>query len=130
MVPYRYDPDHIATAKAAARCQAIKVSGGRCGAPARRKRRYCRFHERRTKPKPKGVISLGYIRDAAGLQDVLVRAKRMIHSPNTDPEARGLMLYALQIEAMSKKNFKEEQDARTAGPSTRTGDDSPGPRSG
>src|ERR1700741_4922376 len=103
MVPYRYDPEHIAPATAPPRCQPMKVSGGRCGAPARRKRRYCRFHERRTKPKPKGVISLGYITDAASLQDVLVRARRMIHSPNTDPEARGLMVYALQIEAMSAK---------------------------
>ena len=111
MAPYRYDPEHIAPAKAAPRCQAIKVSGGRCGAPARRKRRYCRFHERRTKPKPKDVFSSGYIKDAASLQDVLVRARRMMQSPNTDPEARGLMLYALQIEAMSKKNFKEEQAA-------------------
>ena len=105
-MPYKYDPDHIAPAKAAARCQAIKVSGGHCGAPARRKRRYCRFHERRAKPKPKDVFSFRYINDAASLQDGLVRLKRIIDSPNTDSKACGLTLYGLQIVAMNKKNFK------------------------
>jgi len=125
MVPYRYDPDHVAPAKAAPRCQAIKASGGRCGAPARRKRRYCRFHERRRKPKTRDLFSVPYIYDAANQQDKIMR---MIHSPDTDPEARKLALYGMQIVAMSEKNFKTLVEI--AGPPTRTGDDSPGPRSG
>jgi len=78
MVSYRYDPDHIAPANAAPRCQHIKMSGHRCGAPARRRRRYCHFRERMLTPN-ESRIDIVYVEDAASLQDALMQVLRLIH---------------------------------------------------
>ena len=92
MVPYRHDPDHIAPANAAPRCQHFKLSGHRCGAPALRRHRFCRFHHHVLNPR-EGIASIPYVEDAASLQDAINQMLRLIHSPRPDYKACGLSLY-------------------------------------
>ena len=108
MVPYRYDPEHIAPANNAPRCQHIKLSGHRCGAPARRRRRFCHFHERILRPK-KDSFTIQFVEDASSLQWAIMQVLRLIHSPRPDYKACGLSLYALQIACSNLKNFMAEQ---------------------
>jgi hypothetical protein len=108
MVPYRYDPEHIAPANAAPRCQHIKMSGQRCGAPALRHRRYCYFHEQVLRPKSPN-FRIHFIEDAASLQHAIMQVLRLIHSPAPDYKACALSLYALQIACMNLKTFIAEQ---------------------
>lgn len=110
MGSYRDDPEHIAPARRAARCQHVKTSGERCAAPARRGRRFCRFHGRPRRhfagPAPSGF---DYIEDATGLQDAIMQVLHQIHDKNPDHKACGLSLYALQLAGMNLKNFMEER---------------------
>jgi hypothetical protein len=108
MVPYRYDPEHIAVANAAPRCQHIKLSGQRCGAPARRRRRFCHFHERILRPK-RPDYAVRFIEDATSLQFALMEVLRQVGLPRPDYRACGLAFYGLQIACSNLKNFMAEQ---------------------
>ena len=107
MVPYRYDPEHVAPANNAPRCQHIKLSGHRCGAPARRRRRFCHFHERILRPK-NDSFTIQFVEDASSLQWAIMQVLRLIHSPRPDYKACGLSLYALQIASSNLKAFTAE----------------------
>ncbi len=108
MVPYRYDPEHIAPANNAPRCQHIKLSGHRCGAPARRRRRFCHFHERILRPK-RPTYAVNFVEDATSLQFAIMEVLRQIGSRTADYKACGLSLYALQIACSNLKGFIAEQ---------------------
>ncbi len=108
MVPYRYDPSHIAPANAAPRCQHFRLNGRRCGAPARRRRRYCRFHEHVLLSR-KLDYKVRFVEDATGLQFALMEVLRHLDDPRPDYRACGLKLYALQIACSNMKAFREEQ---------------------
>ncbi|MFZ3213448.1 MAG: hypothetical protein WA188_18245 [Terriglobales bacterium] len=108
MVAYRYDPAHIAPANAAPRCQHIRINGRRCGAPARRRRRYCRFHEHVLLFR-KFDYKVRIVEDATTLQFALMEVTRLLDGPRPDYRACGLRLYALQIACSNMKAFREEQ---------------------
>ena len=108
MVAYRYDPEHIAPANAAPRCQYIRVNGRRCGAPARRRRCYCHFHEHVTIC-TNASYKVRFIEDATTLQFALVEVMRLLDSPRPDYKACGLKLYALQIACTNMKALRAEQ---------------------
>ena len=108
MVAYRYDPEHIAPANAAPRCQYIRVNGRRCGAPARRRRCYCHFHEHVTIC-TNASYKVRFIEDATTLQFALVEVMRLLDSPRPDYKACGLKLYALQIACSNMKALRAEQ---------------------
>ena len=110
MVPYRYDPEHIAAANDSPRCQHIKLSGHRCGAPARRRRRFCHFHERLARPKAP-ANEVRFIEDAASLQLAIMEVLRELRSASPDYRACGLSLYGLQIACTNLRNLQEEQAA-------------------
>jgi hypothetical protein len=108
MVAYRYDPEHIAPANAAPRCQHIRLNGQRCGAPARRRRRYCHFHEHAVVCRQKD-FKVSFIEDATSLQFVLMEVMRLLDGPHPDYRACGLKLYALQIACANMKALRAEQ---------------------
>lgn len=108
MVAYRYDPSHIAPANAAPRCQHFRLNGRRCGAPARRRRRYCRFHEHVLLSR-KLDYKVRFVEDATTLQFALMEVMRLLDGPRPDYRACGLRLYALQIACSNMKAFREEQ---------------------
>ena len=109
MVPYRYDPEHIAPANNAPRCQHIKLSGHRCKAPARRRRRFCHFHERILRPK-RPTYAVNFVEDATSLQFAIVEVLRQIGGRTADYKACGLSLYALQIACSNLKGFIAEPE--------------------
>jgi len=108
MVAYRYDPEHIAPANAAPRCQHVRLNGRRCGAPARRRRRYCRFHEHIALCR-KQNWKVSFIEDATSLQFALMEVMRLLDSRHPDYKACGLKLYALQIACSNMKALRAEQ---------------------
>ena len=108
MVAYRYDPEHIAPANAAPRCQHVRLNGRRCGAPARRRRRYCRFHEHIALTR-KHDYKIRFIEDATSLQFALMEVMRLLDSRHPDYRACGLKLYALQIPCSNMKALRAEQ---------------------
>jgi hypothetical protein len=108
MVPYRYDPEHIAPANAAPRCRHIKLSGQRCGAPALRRRRFCHFHNRIIYPK-RPDYDVRFLEDATSLQFAIMQVLHLLHGPNPDYKACGLSLYGLQIARSNLKDFIAEQ---------------------
>jgi hypothetical protein len=108
MVAYRYDPEHIAPANAAPRCQHVRLNGRRCGAPARRRRRYCHFHEHIVLSR-KHDYKIRFIEDATSLQFALMEVMRLLDSRHPDYRACGLRLYALQIACSNMKALRAEQ---------------------
>jgi len=116
MVPYRYDPEHIAPANAAPRCQHIKLNGQRCGAPALRAKRHCHFHDRIQERAMAEDVSpfLPFVEDATSLQFALMRVMRLLQIGHSIEYKRcALLLYSLQIAASNLKAFMAEQPKTT-----------------
>jgi hypothetical protein len=109
MVPYRYDPEHIAPANRAPRCQHIRANGQRCKAPARRRHHYCRFHENIWLCQHR-AIRVSFIEDPTGLQLALMEVLRQLEGPRPDYRACGLKLYALQIACSNIKALRTENE--------------------
>jgi len=109
MVPYRYDPEHIAPANNAPRCQHIKLNGQRCAAPALRGQSHCHFHKRIESPATYMEPYLPFIEDASSLQLALARIMRMLVLDNVEYKRCALLLYALQIACSNLKAFMAEQ---------------------
>ena len=110
MGSYRDDPNHIEPARRATRCQHFKTNGEKCAAPARRGRRFCRFHgmpRRHFARTANGGFA--YIEDATGLQDAIMHVLNQIHDKNPDHRACGLSLYALQLAGTNLTRFMEER---------------------
>jgi len=113
MVPYRYDPEHIAPANAAPRCQHIRHNGQRCGAPALRGQTHCHFHYRIQDQALDAEDSqplLPFVEDASSLQFALMRVMRLVQSGLADHKQCALLLYSLQIAASNLKAFREEAE--------------------
>ncbi len=108
MVAYRYDPEHIAARQCRARCQHIRMNGRRCGAPARRRRRYCRFHEH-VALCGQHDFKVHFIEDATSLEFALMEVMRLLDGPQPDYRTCGLKLYALQIACSNMKALRAEQ---------------------
>jgi len=112
MVPYRYDPEHIAPANKAPRCQHIKLNGQRCAAPALRGESHCHFHNRiqyRALEAEDAEPFLPFIEDATSLQFALMRVMRMLVMGHVEHKRCALLLYSLQIACANLKNFMAEQ---------------------
>ncbi|HYN15091.1 MAG TPA: hypothetical protein VES66_04790 [Terriglobales bacterium] len=109
MVPYRYDPEHIAPANNAPRCQHIKLNGQRCAAPALRGESHCHFHNHIQSPAVYAEPFLPFIEDATSLQFVLMRVMRMLQMGHVEYKRCALLLYLLQIACSNLKAFMAEQ---------------------
>jgi len=113
MVPYRQDPEHIAPANQAPRCQHIRMNGRRCGSPALRGESRCYFHNRiqdRALAAEDVEPFLPFIEDATSLQFALMRVMRLLQIGHSFEYKRcALLLYSLQIAASNLKAFMAEQ---------------------
>ena len=108
MSPNRQDSEPIASANQAPLCQHVRAGGTRCGAPARRGKRFCQLHhvvaeieELDRMMAPNGEATL--------LQLALWQVMRVLRGPAPDYEACRLMLHALEIATANLKNFAAEQ---------------------
>ena len=103
--------DKFATSKL---CQHIKVSGDRCGAPARKGRKYCIFHESMHQKRPSYSIPMA--EDAMSLQLGLMQIIRALINQAIDPKTAALALYGLQIASGNLKRFAVEQTSAADDP--------------
>ncbi len=111
MIPYHQDPEHIAPAHAAPRCQHIRMNGRRCGSPALRGESHCYFHDRiqfRALDAEDAEPFLPFIEDATSLQFALMRVMRMLVRGGVEYKRCALLLYSLQIASSNLKAFMTE----------------------
>jgi hypothetical protein len=108
MAPYHQDSEPIASANEAPRCQHIRMSGARCGSPARRGKRFCQLHQVVAEVKELDRM-LAPNGEATALQLALWQVMRVLRGPAPDHEACRLMLHALEIAGANLKNFAAEQ---------------------
>ena len=111
MIPYHQDPEHIAPAHAAPRCQHIRLNGRRCGSPALHGESHCYFHNRiqfRALDAEDAEPFLPFIEDATSLQFALMRVMRLLLRGGVEYKRCALLLYSLQIVSSNLKAFAAE----------------------
>jgi len=111
MIPYHQDPEHIAPAHGAPRCQHIRMNGRRCGSPALHGESHCYFHNRiqfHALDAEDAEPFLPFIEDATSLQFALMRVMRMLARDGVEYKRCALMLYSLQIASTNLKAFGTE----------------------
>lgn len=111
MIPYHQDPEHIAPAHAAPRCQHIRMNGRRCGSTALHGESHCYFHNRiqfRALDTEDSEPFLPFIEDATSLQVALMRVMRMLVRGGVEYKRCALLLYSLQIASSNLKAFRAE----------------------
>lgn len=116
MIPYHQDPEHIAPAHAAPRCQHIRMNGRRCGSPALHGESHCYFHNRiqfRALDTEDSEPFLPFIEDATSLQFALMRVMRMLVRGGVEYKRCALLLYSLQIASSNRKAFAAEHPEPT-----------------
>lgn len=117
------------------RCQHIKIGGDRCGAPALRDRKFCRFHDCCGLVEVDVSVSAAYpacpfylpvLEDAASIQYTINQVCKHLLHHRLDAKKAGVMLYAMQIassnldrlnEAKSEENSRDKsgEKSETAG---------------
>jgi len=111
MIPYRQDPEHIAPANQAPRCQHIRATGRSCGSPALRGETFCYFHNRTNSTK--GFVStIAFIEDATSLQCALMKVIDLLRGGHACYKECALLLYALRIASLNLKGFAAERAER------------------
>ncbi len=88
------------------RCQHIKIGGDRCGAPALRDQKFCRFHDYCGEVEVDVSVSAAYpacpfylpvLEDAASIQYTINQVCEHLLHHRLDAKKAGVMLYAMQI---------------------------------
>ncbi|MFZ3214108.1 MAG: hypothetical protein WA188_21585 [Terriglobales bacterium] len=110
MIPYRQDPEHIAPANQAPRCQHIRATGRSCGSPALRGETLCYFHNRASSTK--GFSTIAFIEDATSLQCALMKVIDLLRGGHACYKECALLLYALRIASFNLKGFAAERAER------------------
>jgi hypothetical protein len=110
------------------RCQHIKISGDRCGAPALHERDFCRFHDccgsreleiSTSAAHPAAFFYLPTLEDAASIQATITQVCEHLLHRRLDPKKAGVMLYAMQVassnlDRLSRENTDQENAQRRA----------------
>ena len=111
MIPYRQDPEHIAPANQAPRCQHIRATGRSCGSPALRGETFCYFHNRANSTKGFST-TIAFIEDATSLQCALMKVIDLLRGGHACYKECALLLYALRIASLNLKGFAAERAER------------------
>ncbi len=108
MAPHHQDSEPIASTNQAPRCQHVRLSGARCGAPARRGKRFCQLHQviAEIEELDRTLAPHG---EATALQLALWQVMRVLRGPAPDYKACRLMLHGLEISRANLKNFAAER---------------------
>jgi hypothetical protein len=99
--------NRLVNANHAPRCQHVKVSGARCGSPARHGRPYCCFHDSAARRNREFVLPI--VEDAASLQLALNQILQAVVDKLIDQKTASILLYGLQIAFANLKQLKSEQ---------------------
>ncbi len=93
-------------------CHQIKVSGGKCGAPAMRGQLYCYFHSRPVRAsktntsQPRAGLAAYLpkdLEDRGAIQRAITEVAKALAENRIESKRGGLILYALQIAAGNAK---------------------------
>lgn len=100
------------------RCQHIKVSGDRCGAPALHDQKLCRFHNvcRPTRidvstsaAEPPAPFLLPILEDASSIQMTITQICEHVLHRRLDAKKAGILLYAMQVASSNLGRLGEER---------------------
>jgi len=126
MIPYRQDPEHIAPANQAPRCQHVHATGRRCGSPALRGETFCYFHER-THSTRNWTSSIAFIEDATSLQCAIMKVIELLRGGHAEHKECSLLIRSLRLACMNLKGFAAERAEREAlGSEEKSGKHRPG----
>ncbi|MBZ5630113.1 MAG: hypothetical protein LAO06_14740 [Acidobacteriia bacterium] len=90
-------------------CQHTKVNGEPCGAPARKGRKFCIFHESMHQKRPDYTLPMA--EDAMSLQLAVMQIIRALLDKAIDARTAALTLYGLQIASGNLKRVAEQHSA-------------------
>jgi hypothetical protein len=99
-------------------CQHMKMSGDRCGAPALRDQKLCRFHKFCTPVTvdvstsaqfPAAPFFLPVLEDASSIQLTIAQVCEHMLFRRLDSKQAGVLLYALQVASSNLDRLKEEK---------------------
>jgi hypothetical protein len=105
-------------------CQHIKMSGDRCGAPALRNQKFCRFHNwcgavqvdvSTSATVPAAPFLLPVLEDAASIQLAITQVCEHLLHRRLDAKKAGVLLYAMQVASsnlgrLNNNSEKKSQD--------------------
>jgi hypothetical protein len=99
-------------------CQHIKMNGDRCGAPALRDQKFCRFHNCRgpvevdvstSATVPAAPFLLPVLEDAASIQLAITQVCEHLLHRRLDSKQAGILLYAMQVASSNLGRLNEDK---------------------
>ena len=118
-IPYHQDPEHIAPANRAPRCQHLHASGRGCGSPALRGEKFCYFHER-THSTRNWTDNIAFVEDATSMQCAIMKVIELLRGGHSPYQEIALLLRSLRLACMNLKGFAAERAEREAPGSGKT----------
>ena len=112
-IPYHQDPQHIAPANQAPRCQHVHATGRGCGSPALRGEKFCYFHER-THSTRNWTDNIAFVEDATSLQCAIMKMIELVRGGHAEYRECVLLLRILRLACMNLKGFAAERGEREA----------------
>ncbi|MGD0792674.1 MAG: hypothetical protein ABR920_12980 [Terriglobales bacterium] len=100
------------------RCQHIKMSGDRCGAPALRDQKFCRFHNccgpvqvdvSTSAAVPPAPFLLPVLEDASSIQLAITQVCEHLLHRRLDAKKAGVLLYAMQVASSNLGRLNEDK---------------------
>jgi len=99
-------------------CQHIKMNGDRCGAPALRDQKLCRFHNfcgsvqvdvSTSAAEPAAPFFLPALEDAASIQLAITQVCEHLLHRRLDAKKAGILLYAMQVASSNLGRLSQEK---------------------
>jgi hypothetical protein len=99
-------------------CQHIKMNGDRCGAPALRDQKFCRFHNccgpvqvdvSTSATVPAAPFFLPVLEDAASIQLAITQVCEHLLHRRLDAKKAGILLYAMQVASSNLGRLNEDK---------------------
>jgi len=112
-IPYHQDPEHIAPANRAPRCQHVHATGRGCGSPALRGEIFCYFHERMHSTR-KWSDNIAFVEDATSMQCAIMKVIDLMRGGHSPYQEIALLLRSLRLACMNLKGFAAERAEREA----------------
>ncbi len=100
------------------RCQHVKLGGDRCGAPALRDQKFCRFHNccrpaqvdvSTSAAEPAAPFLLPVLEDAASIQLAITQVCEHLLHRRLDAKKAGILLYAMQVASSNLSRLSQEK---------------------
>ena len=104
-------------------CQHVKMSGDRCGAPALRDQKFCRFHTccfpvefdvSTSAAEPPAPFLLPVLEDATSIQLTITKVCEHLLHRRLDAKKAGILLYAMQVASSNLARLSEEKAKQNA----------------